>query len=215
VTTYSNPGAIGDVPPSPNKVESTWGNAMRDRVVQNFATETDRDAAITAPVVGMFCYCHDVDQLQQYAGATMGWTPPWNMPWGEVAATSFTSSSQTGFTGDITGLAVTFTAVANRIYIVEATCELLPSASTVGVIALLVQEGGTILKRTQQPSGSYASPIGIDLTVRRRMVGVAAGSHTYKASCSISGTGTLDVDVSSTNPASIRVWDDGANGSPS
>ena len=164
MTTYSFPGAIGDMPPTPNKVESTWGNAIRGRVVNQFANDSDRDAAIGSPVEGMACYVAGDHTLEVYTGATDGWCAPWNMPWGEVEATKLSSSSQSGFTGDITGLAVTFEAVANRVYIVECDCELLPSASTVGVIVLQVQEGGTALKRTQIPSGSYATPLGIDLS---------------------------------------------------
>jgi len=88
MTTYANPGGIADVPPSPNKVESTWGNAIRDRVVNNYASAAARDAAIPTPVIGQSCVCiiSDTPTFIIYQGATTGWTPPWNTAWGEVAS---------------------------------------------------------------------------------------------------------------------------------
>ena len=71
-----------DVAPG-QKVASTWGNEIRDRTVQLFATVAERDASGWAPANGAMCVTQDTGTLwQRIAGAwasrrpfVMGGTP--------------------------------------------------------------------------------------------------------------------------------------------
>lgn len=56
MTTYSDPGAIADVVGTSGRIEASWGNAIRDRVINHFASTTARDAAIPSPKAGALCY---------------------------------------------------------------------------------------------------------------------------------------------------------------
>lgn len=56
MTVYGNPGAIADVVGTTGRIEASWGNAIRDRVVNTFASTAARDAAIPSPSGGMLCF---------------------------------------------------------------------------------------------------------------------------------------------------------------
>ena len=57
------PDVVPDAP-----VESAWGNKIRNRSITPFNTLAERDAYITAPVVGMECYVIATDSLYYYNG---------------------------------------------------------------------------------------------------------------------------------------------------
>jgi hypothetical protein len=90
-----------------------------------------------SPVEGALIYETDTDKFLQYTTATTGWTPPWNMPWGQVAAVAYGGANPATLTTivDIAGLTVTFTAVTNRLY--KAWCTLNMSSSVTGDVAVL------------------------------------------------------------------------------
>jgi hypothetical protein len=125
VTVYTNPGPIANVV-TKTDVEDSWRNAIRDRVVNTFATAAERDtfyAGQGGPKAGQFCYVDNLSGLLGYAGPVCGWQPPWNVAWGEVA-TSFVTIDQ-GDHGncadpdkvtDIAGATVSWTPLPNRIY---------------------------------------------------------------------------------------------------
>lgn len=87
MTTYADPGAIADVVGggSPGRMEATWGNAIRSRVVNRFATTSDRDSAITSPTDGMCAYVTATHTLYVHNGTTwraydveaQTYTPTW------------------------------------------------------------------------------------------------------------------------------------------
>ena len=43
---------------------------LQDQVIMTFADATARDAAVTSPTEGMFCFLKDSDSLQYYSGST-------------------------------------------------------------------------------------------------------------------------------------------------
>lgn len=53
---------------------SAWGNEIRDRTIQNFATAAERAAQWTAPPEGAASYLRDVDRLEIYDGTS------WRVP---------------------------------------------------------------------------------------------------------------------------------------
>jgi hypothetical protein len=67
--TYTKPGAIADVVGTTGRIEATWGNAIRDRVVNLFATTTDRDSFYTSPWDGAECYVTATHTHYIYTGA--------------------------------------------------------------------------------------------------------------------------------------------------
>src|SRR5262245_32050604 len=110
--TISNPGAIATVVGggSPGHVMAEWGNAIRDRVVNNFSNTTDRDAAITSPVAGMMCCVSGMPWV--YTGSA--WR---GLPGGVIGYVAVTSSQGSITTiVDLTSLTITFTALADRRY---------------------------------------------------------------------------------------------------
>lgn len=64
---YGNPA----VPVSGATIAQTWGEAVRDRVVNQYPTSTARDLIETAPDNGRLIYQADVDELEVYDGS--GW----------------------------------------------------------------------------------------------------------------------------------------------
>lgn len=216
MTTYSNPGPIGDVPPSPNVVEETWGNAIRDRVVRNFVDDTERDTEITTPVEGMFCYLASDHVLQQYAGPTDGWQPPWSLPWGVLAPTAAITAPVTGFTSDADVPGVSsgaLTVVANRLIRVHVHGRVLQNTST-GLAKVAIQDGSTRLLNVLDTS---LAATGREVFDGAYEYSPTAGTHTWKLRAGTSA-GTLDV-VASTNgdPGAcfITVQDIGPAGAPS
>lgn len=214
MTTYANPGAVADVPPTPNKIEETWGNAIRDRVVNNYANTTDRDADITAPVLGQTCYVAGVG-FQIYAGPTDGWRAPWNLSWGRITSASITSDSA-AFTSitDVSGLSVTFTALTNRRYRCQFSGNVESTVAGDLIRVTIAGGGGTVFAERDATipanNGRAAVHFDEDLTT------LSAGSNTLKIQAArISGSGTTILTGSAHNSPRIRVTDDGPNGNPS
>lgn len=71
-------------------IATTWGNSVRDRVVNPLASAAARDSAISSPAEGMLEYLKDVDQFTFYTGAR--WTA---LPGTIIARGNRTSSSST------------------------------------------------------------------------------------------------------------------------
>lgn len=100
-------------------------------------TSTTRPAS---PFVGMKIYETDTARELIYAGPTSGWNPPWNLPWGFVAAPALantnTSTSSASHV-DIPGLSIAWTAIAGRRYRVRAQGHVVTSSpNTYGSFAL-------------------------------------------------------------------------------
>jgi hypothetical protein len=76
----------------------------------------DNTAARPAsPYEGQVIYQKDTDEVLAYNGTA--WTRPTNMPWGVMAyMVSSTNPTVSTTTTDVTGVSVTWTAVANRLY---------------------------------------------------------------------------------------------------
>lgn len=199
------------MPPTPNKVESTWGNAIRDRVINVFANTTARDAAITSPVLGMHCYVTSVG-LMQYSSATLGWTKPWYSPWGEVNYAEVTAN-QTGIStvADLTGLTIATPVIKDRIYRVSLY---LPK------FAVSISSGSGLITAhiTDSVGGDQATitlPTSNGAFLARRFVAASTTTLTRKGRLQIATVATVDLDASATSPAYIQLEDLGANADPS
>lgn len=89
-------------------------------------------------------------ELLVYQGSTLGWRPPWNLPWGAVIDPDEATAVGAGTSGAPidSGLAITWTAVAGRRYELHAVGHYLSSAlgDTVGID--LRDTGGTSTHET-------------------------------------------------------------------
>lgn len=167
--------------------------------------------ALPTGIVGRTVYTTDDHKLQVFAGATPTLRPPWNLPWG-IQGIATTSSGQAGVTSsgaDLTGLSVTFTAVANRRYRITGYVCLLKNTSA-GLMRFLITDGSNTQLRLAL---LYAPTSGTYYNIHTSVVHTpAAGSFTYKLRAS-SDTNTMDV-AHGTDPGFILVEDIGPNGSP-
>jgi len=91
----------------------------------------------TTPYEGQVIYETDTDKLLAWNGSS--WNPPWNTAWGLMGNANVTSS-QLGISTitDMTGMTVTFTAVANRQYMMMCTLAPYGTASEFADITLSV-----------------------------------------------------------------------------
>ena len=134
-------------PPRPQPdaiIASEWGGWVHDSVVYR-CTSTTRPSS---PQEGMTVYELDTNALKVYAGATTGWVPPWNLPWGVVGYATLTATQNV--TGsdpvDVTHLSVEFTALPGRLYRTEAMLGIVSNTGGPGTIALFIRDHANVKK---------------------------------------------------------------------
>lgn len=119
-----------------------------------------------------------------------------------TTATTGVTSSET----DITGLSVTWTARANRRYMVTAVCDVIDSGST-SVYVVSLKDGASQLHRAAHVNGHTGAN-----TVRVHYVNNTSisGSKTWKLTLvRASGAGTLSTTVAAGYPSFLLVQDIG------
>jgi hypothetical protein len=165
----------------------------------------------TNPYLGQTIYETDTNKTLVWHGATIGWNPPWNTPWGvQGYAQSTTTFGPVTTTVAITSMTVTFTAYSGRRYRTSGHLEVTTTAAADLVIIYTTNGAGTQLQRS--------------ITVMPDLVGGVGYAHVnpYFVESGISGsttrmlyaqrnvgTGTVNVQGSSTNPHFILVEDIG------
>lgn len=164
-------------------ITAAWANAnVRDQTVTPFASWAARDSAISSPVAGMVVYgaTGDIQEGISTRNSAGQWRTPWNQPWGDVGAASSTSiqSGITTTTTDLTGLTITFTAVANRIYEITGKL-LLEKATNAGGGEIDLTTGANVLIHNLVNQKMGIGDIQF-VTLATRVTGTAAGSTTMK-----------------------------------
>lgn len=145
-----------------------------------------------SPTKGDTIYETDTGLLLVYYGATTGWQRPWGMPWGHIASDESPTSDQGSITTltDITGVSVTFTAVASRYYKVTLW---VPSIFQVTGGAITLQIANSANTNQKQ---SLINPTGVSNVNTAPHVlhfgTFSAGSLTLKGRVSASSAATLD-----------------------
>jgi len=115
-------------------------------------------------------------------------------------------TSQTGITAatDLTDCSITFTAPAGRLYRITAQCRILQQTSESNPELEIVNAGGTVLDKWTETVGAgknaYVSIQALDAP--------SAGSVTYKSRL-LTGAGTVDTVLSTTQPSRLLVEDIG------
>ena len=192
---------------------SDVNNYLMEQAVMVFSSSAARSSAISSPEVGMTTYLTDTGSIEVYYGATTGWKPPWKLPWGYVnrteLATTFTQSSSSAY--DVTGMSVTFTAVANRFYRVEA---FMPYVERVNGVAtrFAIYNGNTRLQGSVV-DGSNPGTFSVGTSAVPSIITTfSAGSTTVKCRIeSAGGSGTMSVSAKEVYPY-ISVEDVGPSG---
>lgn len=218
------PGYVPDVHSS-DALDPAWGNAIRDRASQVFDTTVNRDAAITVPQVGQSGVITTGSNAGEYfyVGATDGWRAAWNSGWGVVGSVSSSALSQAvvSTTGiDVSGLSVTFTAVANRLYRVTAFLPLVQQSSSAATSKVQLTDASnniltTIVDLSLAASGTGSRGGGTGTYLAG---GISAGSYTVKLrALTGAGTMTLTTTAAGSDPGVglLIVEDIGPAGSPS
>ena len=132
-----------------------------------------------------------------------------NFPFGVVALATNTTASQAGITGvtDLTGMSVTFTAIANRYYKASYHVYGIPTVTN-ACFSVNLQEGATI-KQVGNTNGGVAT---IGTTLTAIYVGTfSAGSHTLKLTGQLTGgsSGSIKFEAASVLPWILVIEDIG------
>lgn len=211
----ANPGAVADVAGS-GSIASAWGNAIRDRVVGNYATLADLTAAVPSPIEGMCAYIGGViHTFVVYAGATDTWQAPWNLPWGRVAQGTKVAA-QNGFSAivDVSSLTVTATAIANRRWRVTLYVPSITQLTGAGTVTLELQTlasgAGT---RIQAGINSLVTNGICDIGMVAADITTVAGSTSFHARIATT-TNTANITCAATSPGIITIDDVGPSGAP-
>ena len=106
--------------------EAKVSSSIANGIIKTFSSTAARDAAIPSPSAGMVVYVNSNDSSEGlYTHNGSSWTKGagWNSPWGFVASTQSTSDSASATTSPVNVFSsLSFTALANRLYVVSATC---------------------------------------------------------------------------------------------
>lgn len=157
----------------------------------------------------------DTGKLLIYYGATTGWQPPWNTSWGEIVAPTQITANQTPITAtvDVTSGTITWTAVANRRYLLTAESYFFSSVANDLAVLVIADNSSTQLQSAEITCTSTS--LGIKANLSAEVTGLAAGAVTYKLRAARgAGSGNITLNAAATSPTILRVMDVGSNGAP-
>ena len=122
---------------------SSWGNTIRDHVVNTFTNVAARNSAIPAPVAGMTCYLITLNVFEVYNGAVGVNVPGLNVP----VLGNLTASS-----GAVSGVAPAIPGLSAGVNVSAAAHQI-----KLTVALLVAQTGGPSLIRLQILDGAGRS----------------------------------------------------------
>lgn len=181
---------------------SDVNNYLMEQSVMVFANAAARDAAITSPERGMAVFLSDSASLLFYYGATTGWRPAWNQPWGlnlfQTYATQQTSNFTQTYSVDI---------VANRRYMLTMTSQFRNNTDACGINFSSVFDGTTSAALTATVPGANRENVA-------NMVHIYVASTTKTANVgftiSLANGGTFTFNPTGFAPTYFSVQDIGA-----
>lgn len=142
-----------------------------------------------------------------------GWLGPWNAAWASVTETVYTSTQDLTTLADITGMTVTFTAVANRLYrltIVGTANNVTAAGGMTLQIVTGLSGAGTVIANDQL----VCSVVGqFPCIARAPLQTPTAGSVSFHARAA-AGAGAFRTNGSASNPWTFSVDDMGPAGDP-
>src|SRR5258706_4668396 len=119
------------------------------------------------------------------------WLGPWNAPWGIVPGGFVEPSAISGVTAgqDLTGMTVTFSAIANRCYFIKAAAHTVTSSVSGDIAEMTLADGGGSFGPLGRCTANTSANAGISLEWVRTY---STGTVTVKAQGRrASGTGSL------------------------
>ena len=168
-------------------------------------TEPSADGQISKPL--MVAFSSTSGYFINHRGSVVGTYLPPELPWGRVATSTPRTSNQTSITSkvDLTGMTLTFTAVAGRRYKAKVICELANTATAENYASLYINVGGVDIKAATVLTGV----VNIQSEANIEADFTATGSTTVKASAMYGSSGSVTMFASSGTPAYIYVEDIG------
>jgi hypothetical protein len=187
---------------------------LRNQVVTPFASTSALASAITAPVVGMTEYIssNDANEGLLTRSSANQWRLPWNMPWGRVGSTVVSTAMTSGTSGsmsDLSGLSVTFTAIANRYYKMSMMISNLNSSVAQTINVIFANASSAQLANCANVYLAAGTTTGVSGYM---LTSPSAGSFTIKAMASASSATAATTGATWTNW--LIVEDVGPNGAP-
>ena len=216
---------------SGTNITSSWANAsVRDQVVSPFVTSAARTAAITSPVAGMVSSLttYDLTEGIEFYNSAGQWRKPWNMPWGIITTTAGGTSNlgyvnvtsaqgSIGATGvSLTNMTMTFNTAANRMYrlSVHTNFYSTQAGDTAGIVALI--DGSNVgYAFSADLTATSASLRSLDLVKPFTRTTGGSMSVIMQAYRQSGPGGTLTMQASAVNPATMMIEDIGPSGAPS
>lgn len=166
----------------------------------------------SSPPEGMVIYETDTDKLLSYTTSTTGWVPPWNMPWGTLAAVS-TTTATTSIGTSLTllgGLTSTLTPTANRRLKISWLANMSTADTAARAKAVALTDGsGTQLQSWYVSTDANLSYTGQGV----HYMNSTGSSMTWQVRANISAN-TCATNFTSTSPGILVVEDIGPNGAP-
>lgn len=171
-------------------------------------------SAPASPAAGDLWFDSTNVALKEYTTATTTWVPPWNLPWGWIADASSTSDVSFTTITDITGVTVTWTAVANRKYKITVNTSCYSTVAT-DTIDFTIADGSNTIKGLFRGNAISAGPMQ-QMTLWYIDTGIGAGSTTRKlrGTRTAGGSGTGHAYGDGSYLHRILVEDVGPNGLP-
>jgi hypothetical protein len=204
-----------DYAPGNDVLAADFNQYIADQVVAQYPTRAARTADWPSPPIGALSHIGtgDITQgIEVWNG--VAWRPPWNLPWGLVAPPAIRTTNQAGngaFPIDVAGLAVTFTAIANRRYRVFTQLVVQQSGAGAGVQNVAIRNAANNQLAVVGGSAAAAYFMTWNVTV---IDNPGAGSTTYKVSVGTNAQ-TMDVSCTPSQIAFLTVEDVGPSGVPS
>jgi len=199
------PNVVANAP-----ILSSWGNEIRNRSVQVFASAAERTSQWPSPPEGAPSYLVDTPGVTWvYSSST--WRP--SAARGVPVAPALTTAGMTPTDStvvDVPGLSVTFNALAGRYYRYTVCGHFVGTVATTDSIRLRVtNSGGTAIASWDH--WVLFTNVGTLFTVVATELIAAAGSTTRKVRVARqTGTGTVQVFSDATRPATLIVEEIGA-----
>lgn len=159
-------------------ITAAWGNEIRDRTNQNFATVAERASQWTAPPEGAFSYIRDVDQVHVYTGTIWVCITP-------VAAATNTADTRTntayGDGAGGAGPAVTLLTGTKALVMMSAVLD--NGGGTSAVFMGYAVSGATTLAATDNEALAFIGPAGSSHQTgyESYVTGLTPGSNTFTA----------------------------------
>ena len=168
----------------------------------------------SSPSAGDEIYETDTGKTLIYQGATDTWTPPWNTAWGFIGiGTTTTDVTGIGAAQDCAGTSITFTAVANRRYLVEFVICVAHATNGSGAVELGIYDSSNALVGADIVGVEVFGSNGQFTMAKGLVESPSGGSITRKVRINASGTG--GVLFGSSHPGYLLIQDIGPNGAPS